>query len=67
MEEVFCQNFTVGVTGIGEVLTVPLREGGEDIMVTEDNRREYVDMYVNHYLNTSVHRQVGRSLSVQMT
>ncbi len=54
----FCQNFTVGVPGLGEVLTVPLVEGGEELMVTEDNRREYVEMYIDHYLNTSVHSQV---------
>eukprot|EP00884_Botryococcus_braunii_P023346 jgi/Botrbrau1/9696/Bobra.0201s0026.1 len=57
VEDVFCQNFTVGLPGIGQVLTVPLIEGGDNLMVTEENRREYVDMYVEHYLNVSVHRQ----------
>ena len=58
VEEVFCQNFTAGVPGIGETLTVPLKDDGEDIMVTEDNRREFVDLYVDYYLNAAIHKQV---------
>ena len=57
MEEVFCQTFTAGQAGVGEVMVVPLCEDGEEVMVTEDNRREYVDLYVNYVLNASVHRQ----------
>lgn len=55
MEDVFCQNFTAGVPGIGETVTHELKEGGEDIMVTEENRREYVDLYIDYYLKTSIH------------
>ena len=58
MEDVFCQNFTAGVPGIGETLTVPLKDDGEDVMVTEDNRREFVDLYVDYYLNAAIHKQV---------
>ncbi len=58
VEEVFCQNFTAGVPGIGETLTVPLKDDGEDVMVTEDNRREFVDLYVDYYLNAAIHKQV---------
>ena len=60
VEDVFCQNFTAGVPGIGETLTVPLKDDGEDVMVTEDNRREFVDLYVDYYLNTAIHKQVRR-------
>lgn len=58
VEDVFCQNFSAGVPGIGETLTVPLKDDGEDIMVTEDNRREFVDLYVDYYLNNAIHKQV---------
>lgn len=58
VEEVFCQNFTAGVPGIGETLTVPLKDDGEEVMVTEDNRREFVDLYVDYYLNAAIHKQV---------
>ena len=57
MEEVFCQTFTAGVPGIGEVRMEPLIPGGEDNFVNEENRREYVDAYVDFYLNRSVQRQ----------
>ena len=58
VEDVFCQNFSAGVPGIGETLTVPLKDDGEEIMVTEDNRREFVDLYVDYYLNNAIHKQV---------
>ncbi|KAL3132600.1 hypothetical protein ABBQ32_009129 [Trebouxia sp. C0010 RCD-2024] len=57
VEDVFCQNFSAGVPGIGETLTVPLKDDGEDIMVTDDNRREFVDLYVDYYLNAAIHKQ----------
>lgn len=58
MEQVFCQNFTASQQGIGEVLSVPLCLDGDEKMVTEESRREYVELYINHVLNSSVHRQV---------
>ncbi|KAK9808350.1 hypothetical protein WJX73_005232 [Symbiochloris irregularis] len=57
VEDVFCQTFTAGMPGMGETLVVPLIEGGEDISVTEDNRRQYVEAYMTFVLDTSVHKQ----------
>lgn len=57
MAEVFCQNFTVEMQVCGETQSVELTPGGEDVLVTEDNRREFVDSYVNWWLNASIHRQ----------
>lgn len=62
--DVFCQNFTAGISGLGEILTVPLAEGGEDIMVTEDNRRDYVELYLAFVMNVSIHKQVSSSLGL---
>jgi hypothetical protein len=59
VEEVFCQSFAVEVPGFGDVHCVALREGGEGCPVTEENRREFVDLYVDFWLNGSVHKQVG--------
>eukprot|EP00891_Asterochloris_glomerata_P000940 jgi/Astpho2/940/e_gw1.00016.169.1_t len=57
VEEVFCQNFTVSKPSIGdEPQPWPLKEGGEDIMVTEENRRDFVDLYIQYYLNDSIHK-----------
>lgn len=57
MEEVFCQTFTAGVPGIGQPLSLPLVSGGEALYVTEDNRRQFVDAYVDCILSRAVHRQ----------
>lgn len=38
---------------------VALRDGGEGVPVTEENRREFVDLYVDFWLNGSVHKQVS--------
>lgn len=57
VEDVFCQTFTAGLPGLGEPTEVALVPGGETVMVTEDNRRHFVDAYVNCVLNTAVHRQ----------
>ena len=59
VEDVFCQNFTASQAGVGEVLSVSLCDGGDLRMVTEENRREFVELYVNYVLNKSIHRQVN--------
>jgi hypothetical protein len=35
----------------GDLRTVPLRPGGEDIAVTEENRHEYVELMTDYLLN----------------
>lgn len=67
VENVFCQNFTASQQGVGEVLSVPLCLDGDDRMVTEENRREYVELYINHVLNSSVHRQVPLPLKTMLS
>jgi HECT-domain (ubiquitin-transferase) len=57
IEHVFCQTFTAGVPGIGQPLLLPLVPGGEDMYVTEDNRRAFVEAYVDCILSRAVHRQ----------
>ena len=59
VEDVFCQTFTVEVPAYGENKTVPLQPGGDALPVTEENRREFVELYVDFWLNRSVHKQVG--------
>jgi E3 ubiquitin-protein ligase HECTD2 len=43
----------------GEVQTVDLVPGGENRPVTTANRREYVDLYVEWYLVSSIQSQFG--------
>ena len=57
MADTFCLSFEAGVPGIGEPLSLALRGDGSE-PVTEDNRRAYVDAYVDCVLNASIHKQV---------
>lgn len=57
VEDVFCQSFSVDVDVFGTVQAVELKPGGADIAVTEQNRQEYVDLYVDYALHRSVRRQ----------
>ena len=42
----------------GEKLTVDLKENGGEVVVDESNRQEYVDLYVDYLLTSSVAVQV---------
>lgn len=53
----FCLDFAIDVDKYGDRVRVPLCPGGESRMVTNGNRREYVDLYVRYLLDTSVSRQ----------
>lgn len=54
LEEVFCLNFAVSRDVFGAVKTDELKPGGAQIPVTQDNKQEYVDLYVDFVLNKSV-------------
>ena len=55
--DTFCQTFSIEVEFAGGTRSIPLRPNGENIMVTEENRREFVNEYVNWWLKSSCHRQ----------
>ncbi|KAK6504707.1 putative E3 ubiquitin-protein ligase [Arthrobotrys musiformis] len=57
VEATFCRDFVVEVERYGQITQVPLLPGGEDKPVTNDNRREFVDLYAQYLLDTSVARQ----------
>lgn len=57
VEEVFQRNFEYSYEVFGAVKTVELKPGGSSIAVTNDNREEYVALYVDYLLNKSVERQ----------
>jgi len=56
-EEVFCLSFAATYDYFGETRTVDLRPGGAETMVDFDHRFEYVDLYCDWLLNSSVERQ----------
>ncbi|KAK1761311.1 putative E3 ubiquitin-protein ligase [Echria macrotheca] len=57
VEETFCLDFVVETNRYGVSEKTALCPGGERRAVTNNNRKEYVDLYVRHVLDTSVTRQ----------
>lgn len=57
VQSTFCLDFVIDVERYGSRVRVPLCPGGDAKMVTNANRREYVDLYVRYLLDTSVTRQ----------
>jgi hypothetical protein len=39
------------------VITADLKEGGADVLVNQENKQEYVDLYADFLLNTCVEKQ----------
>jgi len=58
MEDVFMQPFQISYTDLfGSMITTDLKEGGADIIVSQANKREYVDLYADFLLNKCVEKQ----------
>ncbi|XP_043530396.1 probable E3 ubiquitin-protein ligase HERC4 isoform X2 [Chiloscyllium plagiosum] len=57
LEETFCRQFTVGREMIdGSVTEHELIPNGKNIPVTKQNRKQFVESYVNYVFNTSVEK-----------
>jgi len=59
VEAVFARDFTVSRESYGEQIVVPLKPDGEKIPVTNANRAEFVQLYVEYVLEKSVAKQFG--------
>ncbi|KAL7795231.1 hypothetical protein V8C37DRAFT_47878 [Trichoderma ceciliae] len=57
VEETFCLDFAIETDRYGSKIQMPLCPGGENKPVTNENRREYVDLYVRYILDAAVKRQ----------
>lgn len=57
VEEVFCLSFELTRHIFGENKTIELKPNGSNISVTKDNRKEYVDLYVDYVFNKAVEEQ----------
>ncbi|KAJ6260179.1 hypothetical protein Dda_4402 [Drechslerella dactyloides] len=57
VEATFCRDFVAEVDRYGQITQIPLIPGGENKAVTNDNRKEFVDLYAQYLLDTSVARQ----------
>ncbi|XP_043288767.1 probable E3 ubiquitin-protein ligase HERC4 isoform X2 [Venturia canescens] len=54
LEEVFCLNFEISREVFGEHVVHELVPGGSKIPVTQSNKMEFINLYVDHMLNKSV-------------
>jgi len=50
VEETFAVNFNLAYSIFGETKTVELKKNGSSIPVNNQNRREYVELYVDYML-----------------
>nr|XP_022337082.1 probable E3 ubiquitin-protein ligase HECTD2 [Crassostrea virginica] len=57
VEDDFGLSFQVSVTEFGVMKTVDLKPNGSNIPVTNENRKEYVTLYVDWILNKSIYHQ----------
>ncbi|CAG9136700.1 unnamed protein product [Plutella xylostella] len=57
VEEVFSLCFAVNTVVFDQIQVHPLKEGGEALPVTHENKEEYVELYVDFLLNKSVENQ----------
>ncbi|EED16780.1 ubiquitin-protein ligase (Hul4), putative [Talaromyces stipitatus ATCC 10500] len=57
VQETFCYDFVAEVDKYGQHISVPLCLNGENKPVTNDNRHEFVNLYVQYLLDTAVQRQ----------
>lgn len=53
MEDAFCLTFSVEMDFFGDLRTISLKPGGDEVPVTEENRGEYVELMVDYLLNRS--------------
>ena len=54
LEEELDSNFTVIDDKFGEKIEIPLKPGGDKIMINNSNKEEYVELYTDWYFNKSI-------------
>ncbi|CAG8523055.1 8963_t:CDS:10 [Dentiscutata erythropus] len=55
--DVFLRHFEISYDVYGEDRVFPLIDGGSHIKVTNKNRKEYVENYINHFTNKYIEKQ----------
>jgi len=57
VENVFCKSFVADIEVFGQRQSVPLVPKGEQLMVMQENKHEFVSLYTDSIRNKSVERQ----------
>ncbi|KAG2009924.1 ubiquitin-protein ligase, variant 2 [Coprinopsis cinerea AmutBmut pab1-1] len=55
--DVLYETFSLTEERFGEMVTIELKPGGEDIPVTEENKKEYVDLVVEYRISRRIKEQ----------
>ncbi|XP_050097648.1 probable E3 ubiquitin-protein ligase HERC4 isoform X1 [Anopheles aquasalis] len=56
LADVFQLTFSTTRDYFGELQTIPLKPGGEDLRVTQENKQEFVQLYIDYVFNKSVEK-----------
>lgn len=57
VESTFCQTFSIEWEVFGETKVFELKEGGSKIPLSNENRTEYVDLYIDYVIDKSISKQ----------
>ncbi|KAI5119417.1 hypothetical protein M0805_009868 [Coniferiporia weirii] len=63
IEDVIDETFTTAEERFGEMVTIELKPGGADVPVTEENKKEYVDLVVEYRISKRVQEQFEAFMS----
>ena len=63
IEDVIDETFTTAEDRFGEMVTIDLKPGGADVPVTDENKKEYVDLIVEYRISKRVHEQFEAFMS----
>jgi E3 ubiquitin-protein ligase NEDD4 len=61
--DIIDETFTTTEERFGEMVTIELKPGGEDVPVTEDNKKEYVECIVDYRISKRVKEQFEAFMS----
>ncbi|XP_058054803.1 probable E3 ubiquitin-protein ligase HERC4 [Anopheles bellator] len=63
LADVFELTFSTTREYFGEIQTIPLKQGGEEIRVTQENKHEFVQLYIDYVFNKSVEKSFRQFLA----
>jgi ubiquitin-protein ligase E3 A len=55
--DVFMRTFEISYEHYGKIIHIPLVANGSEVLVTNANRQEYVELYTKHLVETSIENQ----------
>jgi E3 ubiquitin-protein ligase NEDD4 len=61
--DIIDETFTTTEERFGEMVTIDLKPGGADVPVTEDNKRDYVELVVDYRISKRVKEQFEAFMS----